>query len=244
VPLAGTVVARDALKGIGAEANRRACSHRDRVTGLYPNDTWSETRHLHTASLRGGTVTAQLRRDANLITGSQTVQAESRRSPSSQTTTPPSPLRWHPRNACAGSFSSVTPTAIPAPQIRACSASLPRVPLHRSLRIAYDVTPRSHRDGRRQLHPRCFEGMVEAADGRSMLVAFARSASVGGGSSTRRWRTFPVGPAPARPCRSHTPCERPGAGSDARRLNASSVRRTCCTSQLMVPRGGRASAPR
>jgi glycosyltransferase involved in cell wall biosynthesis len=116
VPLAGTVVARDALKGMALRRTDGLVRIGYRVTGLYPNDTWSGKRVTYTRlRCAGGAVTAQLRRDANLITGSQTVQAESRSVTflSNDDATLTAPL--HPRNGVCRVVFTVTPTAIPGP---------------------------------------------------------------------------------------------------------------------------------
>ena len=116
VPLAGTVVARDTLKGMALRRTDGLVRIGYRVTGLYPNDTWSGKRVSYTRlRCAGGTVTALLRRDPNLISGSQTVQAESRSATfvSNDDATLTAPL--HPRNGVCRVVFTVTPTAIPGP---------------------------------------------------------------------------------------------------------------------------------
>jgi hypothetical protein len=88
----------------------------DRVRGLYPNDTWSGKRVTYTRlRCTGGAVTAQLRRDPNLVSRPQTVRAEGRsvtlRSNDEATLTVP----LHPRDGvCVATF-TVSPTAVPGP---------------------------------------------------------------------------------------------------------------------------------
>ena len=116
VPLAGEVVARDKLKGMALRRTDGLVRIGYRVRGLYPNDTWSGKRVTYTR-LRcvGGTVTAQLRRDPNLITGSQTVQADSRSVTFSSSDDATLTVPLHPRNGVCRAVFTVTPTAIPGP---------------------------------------------------------------------------------------------------------------------------------
>ncbi len=116
VPLAGAVVASDERKGMALRRTDGLVRIGYRVSGLYPNDTWSGKRVTYTRlRCTGGAVTAQLERDPNLIGGPQTVRAEGRsvtfRSNDEATLTVP--LR--PRNGVCRAVFTVTPTAVPGP---------------------------------------------------------------------------------------------------------------------------------
>jgi glycosyltransferase involved in cell wall biosynthesis len=116
VPIAGDIVARDERKGMALRRTDGLLRIGYRVGGLYPNDTWSGKRVTYTR-LRcgGGTVTAQLRRDPNLISRPQTVRAEGRsvtfRSNDDASLTVP--LR--PRDGVCRAVFTVSPTAVPGP---------------------------------------------------------------------------------------------------------------------------------
>jgi hypothetical protein len=87
-----------------------------RVSGLYPNDTWSGKRVTYTRlRCTGGTVTAQMLRDPHLINGPQTVRAEGRSVTfrSSDAASLTVPLRPH-GGVCRAAF-TVSPTAVPGP---------------------------------------------------------------------------------------------------------------------------------
>jgi glycosyltransferase involved in cell wall biosynthesis len=116
VGLGGAVIARDEGKGMALRRTDGLVRIRYRVRGLYPNDTWSG-RQVSYTRLRctGGAVTAELRRDPNLISRPQTVQAAGAsvilRSEEDATLT--APLR--PRNGVCRAVFTVTPTAVPGP---------------------------------------------------------------------------------------------------------------------------------
>ena len=116
VPLAGVVVARDKLKGMALRRTDGLLRIGYRVRGLYPNDTWSGKRITYTRlRCAGGTVTAQLLRDPNLVSGPQTVRA-GRRSVTFRSNDEASltvPLR--PRNGVCVAVFTVSPTAVPGP---------------------------------------------------------------------------------------------------------------------------------
>jgi hypothetical protein len=114
VPLAGRVIARDQLKGMVLRGTDGLVRIGYRVTGLYPNDTWSGPRVTYTRlRCTGGSVTAQIASDPNLFSRPQTVSAGSRRvtfdpSESAHLTVPLKPLN----GVCRVVF-TVTPTAVP-----------------------------------------------------------------------------------------------------------------------------------
>jgi glycosyltransferase involved in cell wall biosynthesis len=116
VPLAGAVIARDKLKGMALRRTDGLVRIGYRVQGLYPNDTWSGKRVTYTRlRCAGGAVTAQMRRDPNLITRPQTVRADGRSVTfsSNDDATLTVPLR--PRNGVCRAVFTVTPTAVPRP---------------------------------------------------------------------------------------------------------------------------------
>jgi glycosyltransferase involved in cell wall biosynthesis len=116
VPLAGAVVARDELKGMVLRRTDGLVRIGFRVLGLYPNDTWSGKRVTYTRlRCAGGSVTAQLRRDPNLISRPQTVRAEGRSVTlsSDEAATLAVPLQQR-QGVCRAVF-TVTPTAVPGP---------------------------------------------------------------------------------------------------------------------------------
>lgn len=76
VELAGSVVARDGKKGIVLVRLDGPLRSTTRVTGLYPNDSWSGREVTYTRlGCKGGTVTAQVRNDPSLHTTPVTVTA-------------------------------------------------------------------------------------------------------------------------------------------------------------------------
>ena len=116
LPLAGAVVARDVGKGMVLRRTDGLVRIGFRVQGLYPNDTWSGKRVTYTRlRCTGGDVTAQLRRDPNLIARPQTVRAEGRSVTflANDDATLTVPLR--PRNGVCRAVFTVTPTAVPGP---------------------------------------------------------------------------------------------------------------------------------
>jgi hypothetical protein len=116
VPLAGAVVARDKLKGMALRRTDGLLRIGYRVRGLYPNDTWSGKRVTYTRlRCTGGTVTAQLRRDPNLVSVPQTVRADGRSVTfhSNDEASLAVPLRPH-DGVCVAVF-TVSPTAVPGP---------------------------------------------------------------------------------------------------------------------------------
>jgi hypothetical protein len=116
VPLAGAVVARDKLKGMALRRTDGLVRIGYSVQGLYPNDTWSGKRVTYTRlRCAGGAVTAQMRRDPNLVSRPQTVRADGRSVSftSNDDATLTAPL--HPRNGVCRVVFTVTPTAVPGP---------------------------------------------------------------------------------------------------------------------------------
>jgi glycosyltransferase involved in cell wall biosynthesis len=116
VPLAGAVVARDKLRGMALRRTDGLVRIGYRVQGLYPNDTWSGKRVTYTRlRCAGGTVTAQMSRDPNLITRSQTVRADGRSVTFSSNDDASLTVPLHPRNGVCRAVFTVTPTAVPGP---------------------------------------------------------------------------------------------------------------------------------
>ena len=116
VPLAGAVVARDKLKGMALRRTDGLVRIGYRVQGLYPNDTWSGKRVTYTRlRCAGGAVTAQMRRDPNLITRPQTVRADGRSVTFSSNDDATLTVPLHPRNGVCRAVFTVTPTAVPGP---------------------------------------------------------------------------------------------------------------------------------
>jgi glycosyltransferase involved in cell wall biosynthesis len=116
VPLAGQVVARDQLRGMVVRRTDGPMRIGYRVTGLYPNDTWSGKRVTYTRlRCTGGEVTAVMLRDPNLIQQPQTVRAAGRSVVlrTKDETTLTAPLR--PANGVCRVAFTVTPTAVPGP---------------------------------------------------------------------------------------------------------------------------------
>jgi hypothetical protein len=116
VPIAGDIVARDERKGMALRRTDGLVRIGYRVRGLYPNDTWSGRRVTYTRlRCTGGTVTARMLRDPNLINGPQTVRAEGRsvtfRSSDSASLTVP----LHPLGGVCRAVFRVSPTAVPGP---------------------------------------------------------------------------------------------------------------------------------
>jgi hypothetical protein len=87
-----------------------------RVRGLYPNDTWSGRRVTYTRlRCAGGAVTAQLRRDPNLVSRPQTVRADGRSVTFGSNDEATLAVPLHPRHGvCVATF-TVSPTAVPGP---------------------------------------------------------------------------------------------------------------------------------
>jgi hypothetical protein len=116
VPLAGSVVARDDLKGMALRRTHGFVRIGYRVQGLYPNDTWSGKRVTYTRlRCAGGAVTAHMARDPNLVPGPQTVRAGGRSvafgsSNEASLTVPLRPID----GVCRAVF-TVNPTAVPGP---------------------------------------------------------------------------------------------------------------------------------
>jgi hypothetical protein len=115
VPLAGEVVARDERRGMVLWRNDGELRIGYRVNGLYPSDTWSG-KHVVYTRLRcsGGTVTARLQRDPNLIAAPQTVRAGGRQVTfAGEEASLTVPLR--PRDGVCRAVFTVMPTAVPGP---------------------------------------------------------------------------------------------------------------------------------
>jgi glycosyltransferase involved in cell wall biosynthesis len=116
VPLAGAIVARDELKGMALRRTDGLLRIGYRVQGLYPNDTWSGKRVTYTRlRCAGGAVTAQMRRDPNLISRPQTVRADGRSVTFSSNDDATLTVPLQPRNGVCRAVFTVTPTAVPGP---------------------------------------------------------------------------------------------------------------------------------
>jgi glycosyltransferase involved in cell wall biosynthesis len=116
VPLAGAIVASDERKGMALRRTDGLLRIGYRVSGLYPNDTWSGKRVAYTRlRCAGGRVTAVMERDPNLLRRPQTVRADGRsvRFTSNDEATLAVPL--HPSNGICRVVFTVSPTAVPGP---------------------------------------------------------------------------------------------------------------------------------
>jgi len=116
VPLAGGVITRD--EGVGMVLRRLDGPLRIayRLTGLYPNDTWSGKHVTYTRlQCRGGSLSVEIVGDATLFRRRQTVTAEGRSVSflPAQPTTLTVPLRPGADGTCRAVF-TVFPTAVPA----------------------------------------------------------------------------------------------------------------------------------
>ena len=118
VSLAGEVVARDRLKGMVVRRTDGLLRVGYRVSGLYPNDTWSGKSVTYTRlRCTGGAVTAVVQRDPNLTSRAQTVQTLQRKVTlvGDKQATLTVPLRPARGGVCRATF-TVSPTAVPGPQ--------------------------------------------------------------------------------------------------------------------------------
>jgi glycosyltransferase involved in cell wall biosynthesis len=116
VPLAGTVVAQDAPKGIVLYRTDGLVRMGYRVRGLYPYDTWSGKRVTYTRlRCTGGRVTAVFAGDASLFAGrTQTVRAEGRAVTFVQDRPAKLTVPLHPQGGVCRVVFTVARTAIPA----------------------------------------------------------------------------------------------------------------------------------
>lgn len=115
VQLAGTVVAEDARKGVFLYRVTGPLRQTSRVSGLYPNDTWSGPTVTYTRlDCRGGSLTVRLQSDPSLFSKPQTVSSGGRRIRVAPTATRlfTVPLERVGRT-CVARF-RVSPTAVPA----------------------------------------------------------------------------------------------------------------------------------
>ena len=116
VPLAGGVISRDEGTGMVLRRLDGPLRIAFRITGLYPNDTWSGKRVTYTRlQCRGGSLSADVSGDASLFDRRQTVTAN-RRSVSflpSESVTLTVPLRPRADGSCRVLY-TVSPTAVPA----------------------------------------------------------------------------------------------------------------------------------
>ena len=115
VQLAGKVVAEDARKGVFLYRVAGPLRQTSRVSGLYPNDTWSGPTVTYTRlDCAGGSLTVRLQSDPSLFSKPQTVSSGGRRIQVAPTATRlfTVPLQRVGRT-CVARF-RVTPTAVPA----------------------------------------------------------------------------------------------------------------------------------
>jgi hypothetical protein len=115
VPLAGTVIGRDGLRGLVLRRTPDGlvaiASH---VTGTYP-DGWSGPRVKYTRlRCKGGTVTAAFGSDPKLFSRAQTVSAAGRKTTFSPRDMGHLTVPLHPRRGVCRATFTVTPTAVPA----------------------------------------------------------------------------------------------------------------------------------
>jgi len=114
VPLAGSVIARDKLKGMVLRQTDGLVRIAYHVTGVFP-DTWSGRRITY-VRLRcsGGTVSVSLASDPNLFSGSQTVSAAGRTLTFDPSQSPIFTVPLHAKGGVCRVAFTVTPTAVPA----------------------------------------------------------------------------------------------------------------------------------
>jgi glycosyltransferase involved in cell wall biosynthesis len=114
IPLAGEIVARDERKGMALRRTDGLVRIGSRVSGLYPNDTWSGRRVTYTRlRCNGGTVTAELASDPNLFTRPQTVTAEGKSVTFRPADTASLTVPLEPRKGTCRVTFTVSPTAVP-----------------------------------------------------------------------------------------------------------------------------------
>jgi len=119
VELDGTVVARDARKGMFLYRLSGPLRQTSYVTGLYPQDTWSGPTVEYTRlDCRGGSITVQLQSDPGLFTKPQTVVASVNGREVGRVRVPPTATRLlaaplvRDHRTCTVTF-TVSPTAVP-----------------------------------------------------------------------------------------------------------------------------------
>src|SRR6266508_3499685 len=114
LPLAGQVIARDERKGMALRRTDGLVRIGYRVTGLYPDDTWSGKRVTY-SRLRctGGSVTAQFTSDANLFSRPKTVSSGGRRVIFDPAEMASLTVPLQPYNSICRAVFTVTPTAMP-----------------------------------------------------------------------------------------------------------------------------------
>ena len=114
VPLAGTLIGRDDLRGTVLRRTDGLVAIASHVAGLYP-DGWSGPQVTYTrVRCRGGTVTALIASDNKLFTRPQTVTAEGRSVTFAPTDVGRLTVPLRPRNGVCRVVFNVTPTAVPA----------------------------------------------------------------------------------------------------------------------------------
>jgi hypothetical protein len=120
VEIDGTVVARDARKGMFLYRLSGPLRQTSYVTGLYPQDTWSGATVKYTRlDCRGGSVTVQLQSDPGLFTKPQTVVATAGGREVGRVQVAPTATRLltaplvRDHRTCTVTF-TVSPTAVPA----------------------------------------------------------------------------------------------------------------------------------
>jgi hypothetical protein len=86
-----------------------------RITGLYPNDTWSGARVTYTRlRCRGGSVTASVTSDVHLFSRPQTIRSASRSVTLRPGETANVTVPLHPLNGNCRAVFTIGPTAVPA----------------------------------------------------------------------------------------------------------------------------------
>jgi hypothetical protein len=114
VPLAGSVVARDARKGMVLRRTDGTIAIAFRVSGVYA-DAWSGHRVTYTRlRCKGGKVTAAAASDARLFSRAQTISSSGRSVTFAPSESADFTVPLHPRDGVCRAVFTVTPTAVPA----------------------------------------------------------------------------------------------------------------------------------
>jgi hypothetical protein len=115
IPLAGAVIVRDERKGMVLRRTDGLVRIGQRVSGLYPGDTWSGRRVTYTRlRCEGGSVTVQFKSDPNLFSRPQTVSAGGRHVTFDPAETASLTVPLRPQQGVCQVVFTVTPTAVPA----------------------------------------------------------------------------------------------------------------------------------
>ena len=114
VPLAGSVVARDARKGMVLRRTDGTIAIAFRISGVYA-DAWSGRRVTYTRlRCKGGKVTAAVASDARLFSRAQTISSLGRSVTFAPSESADLTVPLHPRDGVCRAVFTVTPTAVPA----------------------------------------------------------------------------------------------------------------------------------